>query len=49
MYSYAFKAALITLCQMTQIDSKDLFFDDGQFKEELLENLLILIQKDGPS
>ncbi|CAD8106902.1 unnamed protein product [Paramecium primaurelia] len=42
-YSYAFKAALLTLCLMTQIDSKDFFFDDGQFKEHVLDNLLYLI------
>ncbi|CAK67766.1 unnamed protein product (macronuclear) [Paramecium tetraurelia] len=45
LYSYAFRAALVTLCQMTQIDPLDLFYLDGQFKSELLDNLLYLITK----
>ncbi|CAD8152586.1 unnamed protein product [Paramecium octaurelia] len=36
LYSYAFRAALVTLCLMTQIDPMDLFYQDGQFKQELL-------------
>ncbi|CAK66243.1 unnamed protein product (macronuclear) [Paramecium tetraurelia] len=44
LYSYAFRAGLLVLTQMTQIDPKDLFFEDGQFKEQLLDNILYLIQ-----
>jgi len=33
-------AALVTLLAMTKIDAKDLFFDDGQFKGNLLRNII---------
>lgn len=35
IYSYSFKAALVVLVMMTDIDVRDLFFEDGQFKDSL--------------
>ncbi|CAD8152584.1 unnamed protein product [Paramecium octaurelia] len=40
IYTYSFQAGLVVLCAITKINSAEFFFEDGQLKTNLLQDVL---------
>ncbi|CAK66244.1 unnamed protein product (macronuclear) [Paramecium tetraurelia] len=48
MHTYSFQAGLVVLCAITKINSAEFFFEDGQLKSNLLQDVLKLFKENQP-
>ncbi|CAD8113039.1 unnamed protein product [Paramecium sonneborni] len=49
IYTYSFQAGLVVLCAITKINSADLFFEDGQLKDNILQSVLKVLRENQKS
>ncbi|CAD8108501.1 unnamed protein product [Paramecium sonneborni] len=45
IYTYSFQAGLVVLCAITKINSAEFFFEDGQLKSKLLQEVLKMFRE----